>query len=111
MLKDHGKVMTLNKRGSATYDAITGKSDFSTAAHSVLGFFYNNAPQSMEVGDTSFGSRRLVLKATKVDGQPTPEPEIQDLLSTVGQDDAAVTKVSTLRSKDKVLCFVVYLEE
>lgn len=111
LIREHGRILTLTKKTNPSYDAVTGTNTTTNTSYLVRGQFYNDVPEMTENNAVTYGTKRAVIQNTLVNGLPTPMPSVQDIISYVGGDSAAITKVSPITSGGSVMCYLLHLDE
>lgn len=114
LLKEHGRNITLTLLSpplvKSSYDVVTGESYSLRESFAVRGYFYNDVPQMTENTNVTFGTKRAVLSNKLLNGQDTPQPNVQDLIGYNQNETAAITKVSPIVSNGSVVCFLLHLD-
>ena len=110
LLKDFGRNVTLRKLSEGPYNPTTGTVTRTPTDYIVRAYFYNDVPQQTEFSSITFGSKRVVMSSTLANGDPTPQPEVQDQILSIG-DTTVVTKVSPIYSQSRVICFLLHTDE
>lgn len=116
LLREHGRFVTFRRYDTEAYDPLTGSVTKTNTDYTVRVQFYNDVPEmtdntSKDNTPVAFGSKRAVISNTLANGQPTPRPQLQDLIMYPDGDSSAITKVSPITSNSQVVCYIVFLDE
>jgi len=109
LVRDHGRDYSLTRKvGTGVYNPATGGIDGGSEVVDPFKGYMSQVVLTMgQPLDVSFGSRTCIIPAANLDNKP----KSGDLISGTFLDSVKVTSVREISSKEKVLVYLVGVEE
>lgn len=104
--KEHGKVVTLRKLDSDSYDKDTGTIGYTHTDYYVNGYSMNNSPFELTDSSIVVSTRRVILSAKQTNGQDLPQPEVNDQVIVDGLT-FDILKVYDSKSHESMICYTL----
>lgn len=112
LLKSHGQLVTFQTYTEGAYNPATGSSSTSSnTPHAVIGYFYNYTLEEMAASSIEVGMRKLLLSTVDIEGNPIPEPKIDDKFEAATGDQVSVVKADKIYSGSQVMAYIVGVGE
>ena len=109
MLKQFGRVSTINFAGAGTYDPATGTNTKpANTTQQVKAYFAEYSLE--EVQGVTLGSRFVLIGATDILGNAVAKPSEDDTISGI-DDTVVVYKVQSIYSGESVVCYLCHARE